>query len=253
MTESPDRVQEVDTPTVSAEVLELLAGFSEADSPERALELLRRVLQMMGIESAVFLSAIKDDASRTSIRSLLACDPRWTVEYSQVDWYDHDPWLRHAMESQTPIRGTELQIRPSERAFIETASTIGFASSLVVPAPTSFGSARFGVLVLGSSDASYFDCNGSPLVSIAARALAMEIHEWLLRTVRDDLLEVSGLTPVEIDLLRHEAAGHTSKMIAAEANVKPPTVDGWFQRVNAKLNAPDRRTAMRIARLYGLI
>ena len=81
----------------------------------------------------------------------------------------------------------------------------------------------------------------------------MELHEWLLRAVREDLLVRSQLTPSELDLLRHEAAGHTSKMIAAEKAVRAPTVDCWFQRVNAKLNAPDRRTAMRIARLYGLI
>lgn len=208
---------------------------------------------MIGADSGVFLSAIKDDASRTSIRSFLACDPRWAVEYSHVHWHDHDPWLRHALDSQTPIRGTELKPRPSEEAFMLRSATLGFASSVAVPAPTSFGAARFGVLILGSDIPGYFDRDSYPLVEIVTRALAMELHEWLLRAVRNDLLERSQLTPSEIDLLRHEAAGHTSKMIAAEANVRAPTVDCWFQRVNAKLNAPDRRTATRIARLYGLI
>lgn len=157
------------------------------------------------------------------------------------------------MESQAPIRGADIRLRQHEEAFVEKSLQLGFSSCIVVPAPTVFGAARFGVLIVGSSDPVCFTRDGALLVEIVARALAMELHEWLLRTVRDDLLEKSGLTPEEINLLRHEAAGHTSKMIAVEANVRPQTVDGWFQRVNAKLNAPDRRTAMRIARLYGLL
>lgn len=208
---------------------------------------------MIGADSGVFLSAIKEDASRTSIRSLLACEPQWAVEYSRVDWHDHDPWLRHALQSQTPVRGTELQVQPSERAFIQRSSSLGFASSVVIPAPTSFGAARVGVLIIGSITPGYFEGDSYALVQIVSRALAMELHEWLLRTVRDDLLERSRITPDEIALLRHEAAGHTSKMIAAQVNVKAPTIDCWFQRISAKLNAPDRRTAMRIARLYGLL
>jgi DNA-binding CsgD family transcriptional regulator len=237
----------------AARILALLPRFRIAESSERALELLWQVIKLLGANSGVFLSSIKDDASRTSIRSLLACDPRWVVEYSRVDWHESDPWLRHALDSQTPIRGKELNVRASEEAFIRRSTSLGFASSVVVPAPTSFGAARFGVLILGSSNPGYFDGGNDALVQIIARALAMEVHEWLLRAVRDDLLKRSQLTPSEIDLLRHEAAGHTSKMIAAEANVKAATVDCWFQRVNAKLNTPDRRTAMRIARLYGLI
>lgn len=239
--------------TSAARVLEFLPSIRRAGSSERALELFGQLVRMLGAGSGVFLSAIKDDASRSSIRSLLACDPLWAVEYSRVDWHDGDPWLRHALENQTPIRGTEMSVRPSEEAFVHRSSSLGFASSIIVPAPTSFGAARFGVLILGSSNPSYFDNEGHALIQIVARALAMELHEWLLQAVRDDLLDRSRLTPAEIDLLRHEAAGHTSKMIAAAASVKAQTVDGWFQRVNTKLNAPDRRTAMRVARLYGLI
>lgn len=242
-----------DASTDAARILEFLPSIRRAASPELALELLWQVVRMIGAGSGVFLSAIKDDASRSSIRSLLACDPQWVVEYSRIDWHDGDPWLRHALENQTPIRGAEMSVRPSEEAFIQRSSALGFASSIIVPAPTSFGAARFGVLILGSSNPGHFDSEGHALIQIVARALAMELHEWLLQAIRDDLLERSRLTPVEIELLRHEAAGHTSKMIAATANVKAQTVDCWFQRVNAKLNTPDRRTAMRVARLYGVI
>jgi DNA-binding NarL/FixJ family response regulator len=36
-------------------------------------------------------------------------------------------------------------------------------------------------------------------------------------------------------------------------NIEAKTVDCRFQRVSAKLEAPDRRTAVRIARLYGIL
>jgi DNA-binding NarL/FixJ family response regulator len=42
-------------------------------------------------------------------------------------------------------------------------------------------------------------------------------------------------------------------MIGAELNLDAKTVDSRFQRLSAKLDAPDRRTAARIARLYGVL
>ena len=44
-----------------------------------------------------------------------------------------------------------------------------------------------------------------------------------------------------------------SKVIGAAMNLEAKTIDCRFQRLNAKLGAPDRRTAVRIARLYGLL
>lgn len=241
------------TPPYAMRVLGLLPSIATAASEQAAVELLWHAVRMIGAESGVFLSAIKDDATRTSIRSLLACDARWALEYSRVGWHDHDPWLRHALNSQAPIRGEELRVLPHEQELIVRSATLGFASTVVVPAPTCFGGARFGVLILGSPNTERFNGTDYEMVRIVARALAMELHEWLLRALRDDLMERSHIAPAEIDLLRHEAAGRTSKMIAATLNIKPKTVDYRFSRICAKLNAPDRRTAMRIARLYGLI
>jgi len=242
-----------DTPACALPILELLSSVATAHSAELAIEMFSRLRRLIGADSGVFLSTIKDDAARTSIRSLLACDPQWAIEYSRIDWHASDPWLRHALASQAPIRGEELAVLPREQAFVQRSAMLGFASTIVVPAHSCFGTARVGVLILGSNQAGFFGGVGYQLVRVVARALAMELHEWMLQAIRNDLLERSRITPDEIDLLRHEAAGHTSKMIAAALNMKARTVDCRFQRVNAKLNAPDRRTAMRIARLYGLL
>lgn len=234
-------------------VVHHLPRIRQADSAESAVAVFRHLLEMLGADAGVFVSAITDDAMRTSVRSLLSCDPRWAIEYSRDGWHDRDPWLRYAMDCQTPVRSSELFVHPWEEEFAKKASTLGFASAVVVPAPTSFGAARVGVLVLGSNDAGHYDGEGYQFVQIVARALAMELHEWLLRAIRDDLLARSRLTPDQIELLRYEAAGCSSKSIAAELGIKPKVVDRRFQRVCEKLDAPDRRIAVRIARLYDLI
>ncbi|MFG6415075.1 helix-turn-helix transcriptional regulator [Roseateles sp. DC23W] len=259
MNSLPDKTDLLDQkapPAVPDNVLQalrLLPELCNAASEQAALELFWRAVRQVGADSGVFISAIKDDATRTSIRSLLACDSRWAIEYSRVDWHDHDPWLRHALDSQAPIRGEELPLRPEEQDFIGRSRTLGFTSTFIVPAPTCFGGARFGVLVLGSRKPERFDGSDYEMVRIVGRALAMELHDWLLRAVHDDLVERSRITAEELELLRHEAAGHTSKVVGATLGIKPRSVDYRFSRVSAKLDAPDRRTAMRIARLYGLI
>ena len=57
-------------------------------------------------------------------------------------------------------------------------------------------------------------------------------------------------TQVQIAQSRRNEA---SKLIGAAMNLEAKTIDCRFQRLNAKLGAPDRRTAVRIARLYGLL
>lgn len=220
---------------------------------ESAVALFSDLVRAMGAESGVFLSAVTDDAMRMSIRSLLACDTRWAIEYTRPGWHDQDPWLRYALENQTPIRGSDLLVHPWEEDFAQKAALLGFRSALVVPAPTSFGAARTGVLVLGSSDARHFQGESFPLVRIVARALAMELHEWLLASARDDLLDKTGITPDQIELLRHEAEGHGSKTISAALGITPKAVDRRFERLCMKLGAADRQIAVRIARLYDLI
>ena len=200
------------------------------------------------------MSSLRDDATRATYRSLMACDPVWASEYARRGWYDHDPWLRHASHDTEPLRSSELKVTSTEEAaFAEVSASLGFASAVIVPAPTCVGLSRIGVLCLGSTRPGFFDDEGYAKVRVLARALAMELHRWLLQVLRNELLVKSQLTVADFELLRHEAAGHTSKVIGAALNIEAKTVDCRFQRVSAKLDAPDRRSAVRIARLYGLL
>ena len=240
-------------PAYSAKILEVLPMLGDAADTEAAVGQFRQVLKLMGVDAGVFLSVIRDDATRCSHRSLLACDPLWATEYMRGGWHEHDPWLRHARLNSEPARSTELNVRPDEAAFVSVSSRLGFASSVVVPAPSPAGMSRVAVLTIGSHNLGFFEGDGYVAFRIVARALATELNRWLLRAIGNELRAQSGITNDEIALLRHEELGHTSKMIGAELNIEAKTIDCRFQRVNAKLDAPDRRTAARIARLYGLL
>lgn len=247
------RVTSTDGPDCGAQVLNLLAGFNNATNAELAVGRFHDALKLIGADAGVFLSAISDDAARTSYRSLLACDPVWAIEYARLGWHEHDPWLRHALHNEDPVRNTELKLLPGEQEFAQTAAKYGFASAIVVPAPSSAGTSRVGVLCLGSSRPGFLDGDGYATVCIVATMLAMELHRWMRRAACKELLAKARIRPEDIELLRHEQAGHTSKVIAQALNVAPQTVDTRFHRLCARLDVPDRRSAARVARLYGLL
>ncbi len=226
------------SPEYGARLIEILPAIGDAPTTEVAVDLFRQATTQLGADAGVFLSYLRDDATRASYRSLLACDPLWASEYARRKWHDHDPWLRHATHETEPA---------------QASAKLGFASAVIAPAPTCAGQSRIGVLCLGSNHPGYFDDDGYGKVRVLARALAMELHRWLLQAIRKELLAKSRLTAADIELLRHQEAGHTSKFIGAALNIEAKTVDCRFQRVSAKLDAPDRRTAVRIARLYGLL
>jgi DNA-binding CsgD family transcriptional regulator len=246
--------ERMSSPDGLVRALEVLSSVENAESVQALFEVYREALECFGVDAAVFTSYLRDDATRSSYRSLPACDPVWASEYARHGWCEDDPWLRHAAHDTEPIRSSELALcSPREHEFSEAASLHGFVSVVIVPAPTSAGLSRVGVLGLGSATPGYFDDEGFDTLRVLARALAMELHAWLRKSIREELLVKSRLTTPDIELLRHEAAGHTSKVIGAMLNVEAKTIDCRFQRVCAKLDAPNRRVAVRIAHLYGLI
>jgi DNA-binding NarL/FixJ family response regulator len=243
-----------DAQDLGTRLFEILACIGDADTTESALGLFREAVTALGADAGVFMSHLRDDATRTSLRSLWACDPVWAAEYASHDWFEHDPWLRHSTLDTEPIRSSALKLTSAEEeAFVAAASLYGFRSAVIAPAPSHIGLSRVGVLCIGSHQPERFEGEGYTRSRAWVRALAMELHRWLLQSMRQELLLRSRITEAEIELLRHEEAGHSSKVIGAALNVEGKTVDCRFQRLNAKLEAPDRRTALRIAKLYGLL
>lgn len=243
----------VDEAACALRMLDLLRVLGDAPDDVTALDHLEEALHLMDADSAVFVSFVREATTRSAFRWLLACDPLWALEYSTQGWHEHDPWLRHALHGTEPTRDTELHIQPDEQAFASTSARLGFASAVIVPAPTDAGSSRVGMLCIGSRTPGFFTEDVFNRLRVPARALAMELHRWVLRSARRELIGETRITDDEIELLRHEAAGRTSKHIGALLDIEAKTVDSRFQKVLAKLQVPDRHTAARVARLYGVI
>lgn len=241
-------------PGYAQAVSELTAAVAGAESEIQAVKLLCEVTRRMGADSSAFVSFIRDDGSRESFRFLLACDPIWCHEYQRRAWYSHDPWLQYALAHSEPALVSAIPVgSPKQRQLADLAESYGFVSGLIVPAPSAAALSRVGVLCLGSNQRGYFEAGGLAPLRIAARALAMELHDWWIGRIRGELLANAGLTDDDLALLRHERSGCGTKAIAAALGTTTAAVDSRFQRLNQKLAVPNRRAAATLAAEYGLI
>jgi hypothetical protein len=234
--------------------LAALESFTATDSTSEALARFGEVADALGASSASFVSFIRDDALLASYRSLHIGQPAWAGEYARGEWFGDDAWLDYAMHESEPIQAGDITPKsPRQRSFVEQAARLGYARALIVPAPSPQGQSRVGVLYLGSERADAFTGGTFASVRLLARSLAMELHGWMRRSVRDELVRRTRISSGDIELLRHELAGHSSKVIASMLNTEAKTIDCRFQRVSAKLGAANRRAAVRVALLYGLL
>lgn len=241
-------------PGYAGSVSELIQSVAAAGDEADAVILLSHAAQRMGAESSAFVSFVRDDGSHESFRFLLACDPVWCHEYQQRAWYAHDPWLQYALTHSEPALVSSIPHgSPKQRELAELARSYGFSSGLIVPAPSATSLSRVGVLCLGSSREGYFEAGGLGPLRIAARALAMELHDWWIGRIKGELLANAGLSEEDLELLRRERRGLGTKAIAAALNTTTGAVDSRFQRLNQKLGVPSRRAAATLAAEYGLV
>lgn len=252
--ERPTLAEQVARSDYAARACESVARIGSAPDKAAVLGLLKQAVMALGADSAVFTSFVRDDATNSSYRSLLACDPLWGAEYARQGWFADDPWLHHALCSASAARASELTpATPAQRIVCEAARQFGFASAVIVPAPSAAGHSRVGVLCLGSPTEGHFESDGYPLFRCLAQGLAMELHHWWYQQIRDELIANLKLTEDDLALLRHEQQGHSSKVTASTLDTLPQTIDCRFQRLSAKLGMANRRAAVRYAELYGLI
>ena len=241
-------------PDYFARVNEVVQRVPDALDEAEAVTLLHDATHRMGAEVSAFGSFVRDDLSHESYRFLLACDPVWCFEYERRAWYANDPWLSYALTHTEPVRASEIPIASKQQsAAVDLAIEFGFRSAAIVPAPSSGGLSRVGVLVLGSSKADFFEGDGFIGLKLVARSLAMELHEWWIGQIKRELIANARITPEDILFLRHERMGHSTKQIATALDTSAASVDSRFQRINAKLGVPNRKAAANLAAEYGLI
>ena len=173
-----------------ARALRGIAQLADAGTTDEVLLCFRAAAGDLGADAAVFMSFLQDDAMLSSYRTLVACDPVWSAEYAREQWFEADPWLRHAMHDTEPVRSSEILLRsPHEEVFAQAAARAGFASVVITPAPSTHGTARVGMLALGSATPGFFEDEGYAILRVLARALAMELHAWLARSILRDLID----------------------------------------------------------------
>ena len=238
----------------SAAVFDVLARIDSAPDTAAAVGLLAAATACLGADTAVFTSFVRDDVTLASYRHLLACDPIWGLQYAENGWCLDDPWLRYALYNTRPIRSVELPpLNERERWVVDGASHFGFGSVLIVPVPSPAAQSRVGVLCLGSVSEHFFEGEAYPVLRMHARNLGAELGEWMQRRVRAELMVQAHITEEDLLLLRHQQQGHSSKVIAQALHTEARTIDCRFQRLSLKLGAANRRSALRVAEIYGLI
>ena len=238
----------------ASRVSQVVQQVPSAADEAQALGLLSQAAHRLGADVAAFVSFIRDDGSHESYRFLLACDPVWCCEYEKLAWYASDPWLIYALTHSEPVRSSQIVMNSKQqRAMLDLAAKFGFRSAVIVPAPSSGGLTRTGLLCLGSWTPGFFEDQGFIALKVSARGLAMELHEWWISRIKRELIANAHISDDDLALLRHERQGRSTKAIAAQMETTAGSIDSRFQRLNQKLGAPNRKAAAIIAAEYGLI
>ena len=208
----------------------------------------------LGAESAFFVSYVRDSVSVSSCRFMLACDPAWRREYLDAGSISGDPWLDYASLHSEPLVASTLQVVGSrQKLIVDLAARNGFASAVLVPVHSGSSRTRVSLLCLGSSIAGEFERIPFGRFKLGARVLACELHEWWLARLRIELMTRARITAGDLELLRHQCLGHSSKRIAIELQVSLTSINSRFQRMNDRLGVSNRRMAARLAAECGLI
>ena len=242
------------SPDYFARVNEIALQMESASDLAGLVELLHEATARLGADVAAFLSFVRDGESWQSFRFVLACDPQWFVDYEQRGWYADDPWLAYARKHSEPIRTGDLRLTDDkQQALAQLAEQYGFRAALLVPVPSGSGLTRLGLLCLGSKTEGYFDDDGFAALRMAARPVAIALHDWWVVEGRKELIEASNISPEDLALLEHERQGHRTKEIASAMGVSVASVNSRYQRLLVKLGAANRKDAARLAAEYRLI
>jgi DNA-binding CsgD family transcriptional regulator len=223
-------------------------------SPTALLSLLLEGIAALGAECGVFMNFVVHEGSVTSCRFMLACEPGWCQRYLEAQLVAEDPWLAYAAHHNEPIVASALHgVQLRSQQVIELAARSGFGSAALVPAHSGAGHSRISLLCLGSSQPGFFEGAGFRRFRLGARLLAAELHDWWLERARRELMAKARITTSELELLRRERAGQSSKQIASALGVSEMSINSKFQRMNAKLGVSSRRLAVCVASECGLL
>ena len=237
-----------------ARVLDLILQLQSAQEPPQLLDALVSATEAIGAAASLYSVAIPESESGPFSFSLFACHPAFAHRQQQIGPLPDHPWLRFARTHSSPGTDRTVEVEGSaDREALALAQQYGFASCLIVPTPAGPDLQRVEMLCLGSRQHAAFEGEDARLVRALARALAAELHDWVTRHLSASLREVAQLQKIDITLLHLEWQGLGTKAISARTGLSPSAVDTRFQRLNQRLDCPNRKASARRAAEHGLL
>lgn len=237
-----------DLSTAAAGLCEVVSSLVVADEAG-AVAALELAAKLGGAGAALFVWVTPGHDEHAWLRSLVALDHRWGSSVLRRLHEGPCNWLAHAARSTEPL----LVREPADGNDDSTASPDSTTkpAAWLVPAPSPRSSDALGLLILACNDETSPD-TARPLLPVY-RALALVLSEWFQRRGREELVQRASLTDRDLELLRHEWMGHSSKRISAALHVEAQTIDCRFHRLNGRLGVANRREAVRLCQRYGLL
>ena len=216
-------------------------------SHTEVLRCFRLAVAALGAPQAVFINFIRDTREFKACRFLLDCDPTWCQQYLARGLVQEDPWLSYAAQYTEPILASALPHDRQCTAATQWARASGFASAALIPAHAGPGMLRVSLLCLGSRQPGYFETTAWPTLKLAARLLALEMHDWWLARMRDELRERAHLQATDLQLLALQIKGLSTKQMTRATGLGEAAINSRFQRINRRLGVSNRRRAGQLA------
>jgi DNA-binding CsgD family transcriptional regulator len=236
------------------QALDAIVKVALAADPPDLLDRLMTATIALGATASVYTVVIPEHGSEPTCFSLFACHPLFAQAQDNRRPLLAHPWFRFARGRSTP--GTDHEVRPTrteDAEAIRLASEYGFKSALIIPTPAGVDLSRVEMLCLGSDHPDDFEGAQARVVRRLARALAAELHDWMTNYLREYLRQSARLQASDLDLLTMERRGLGTKEIAQRTGMSLASVDSRFQRINSRLNCPNRKASAKRAAEYGLL
>lgn len=231
--------------------------LEKVDRSKSAAELaviLNEVNERFNLVASVFTSFTREDETFDSYRHVIACPSAWCNQYTAKRWFAIDPCLIYAQQNSEPALVDSIPVRTQgQKALMAAAREFGFESGAVFPAHSAGGRIRMGVLYVAAGDRGSIDVETLQKCKHVFRSLATEMLEWWLRKTREELVSKVRLTDVEMQLLRYELEGYSTKAIALKTGMTPNSIDARFRRIALRFGENSRRVVAERAYEVGIL
>ncbi|CAB3773567.1 helix-turn-helix transcriptional regulator [Paraburkholderia humisilvae] len=238
----------------SEDVLDAIGRIQKCASEGELMVTTGAVLKHLGITSYTYKWVLADEKVRgiREQRCLIGCHPGWVHAYSRHRPCGNDVLLDYIKRRAAPAVGSEIEAYRQDRNLRLLSARYGFGSVLVCAAHPP-GSSLFGVLQVGSRQIPPAGECALWRHRVLIRAIAGEILDWRVATVRDEAARATDLDHRELHVLRLLRNGRTACNVADNFGISERSVYLIFRKINQKLGVSHIARAVERASANGLI